>query len=101
MLGRRLRKDQKTQRAARRAVRVAFVFATYTLEVIRKVSGNEEDEEEEEAALWRDGGGPPPCEQRWAYRERRNFYFEATSKPPVLMKKVQFRQLNKYMDLPF
>ena len=32
-----------------------FVFATYTLEVIRKVSGDDDDEGEEKAALWLEG----------------------------------------------
>ena len=39
-----------------------FVFATYTLEVIRKVSGDDDDEGEEKAALWLEGVPRPPCE---------------------------------------
>ena len=43
---------------------MAFVFATYTLEVIRKVSGHDDDDEEEEgeekeAALWSERGRVP------------------------------------------
>ena len=34
--------------ALRGSAAVAFVFATYTLEVIRKVSGHDDDDEEEE-----------------------------------------------------
>ena len=36
---------------------MAFVFATYTLEVIRKVSGDDDDEEEEEERGEGGGGG--------------------------------------------